>query len=228
MGVALAAPFLVLGGAIAHAAETAPATAVSVSVSGSGPGAPAGDPTSTTSSAPVTPGGGAVVDAGATASGEPGASVQQTIGVSVLPGSLTVSPGAESVTLSQVDLLGQALPVYRGELAPVTVVDARGSLVGWRRATVTLQSVAGADAALLADARVCAGAPGPTMVAGNPSDVVQGEARSSAGIGQPVSVFWAAPGGGGGTYRDTATLTVLVGNGSLPAHVTASLAVAVG
>ncbi|MGA2472894.1 MAG: hypothetical protein ABSG39_05305 [Acidimicrobiales bacterium] len=52
------------------------------------------------------------------------------------------------------------MPVHRGELSPVTVVDARGSLVGWR-ATVSLQAVAGENPAPLAHAFLCATAHRP-------------------------------------------------------------------
>ncbi len=162
-------------------------------------------------------------------SGGPGASegsVQQTIAVSILPGPLTVSPATETVALSQLRGFNRGLPFYRGQLSPVTVVDARGSLVGWR-ASVSLQGVAGATAAQLARARLCASAHTPTMVAGNPNDVVRGVPPSCAGVGGTVSVFFAAPQGGGGTYSDTADLTLLVPGGTLPAQVTASLAVAV-
>jgi hypothetical protein len=149
------------------------------------------------------------------------------MGVSVLPGPLTVNPANESVALSQVTALGQHLPVYRGDLSPVTVVDARGSLVGWR-ATVSVQAVAGEDTSQLAHVLLCASGHKPTMVAGNPGDVVRGTVLACAGVGKPVSVFFAAPGGGGGTYSDTADLALVLPSGSLPAQVTATLAVSVG
>jgi hypothetical protein len=224
VGVAVLAPWLALGGYVAHAAETASATPVLVSVTQSGPGSPAASPaTPPTTSAART---GHLADTPTISDGS-GGSVQQTIGVSVLPGPLTVTPADESVTLAQVSVLGQRLPVYRGVLTPVTVVDARGSLVGWR-ATVSLQAVTGVGATQLAHASVCASAPTPTMVAGNPADVVGGTVRSCAGVGTPVSVFFAAPGGGGGTYSDTADLTLVLPNGALPAQVAAALAVSVG
>jgi len=158
-------------------------------------------------------------------SGGSGASAQQTFGVSVLPGPLTVSPATESVSLAQVRAFGRGLPVYRGQLSPVTVVDARGSLVGWR-ASVSLQGVTGATGGQLAHARLCASAHTPTVVAGNPGDA-RGVPFSCAGLGGVVSVFFAPPQGGGGTFSDTADLTLLIPGGSLPAQVTASLAVTV-
>ena len=133
----------------------------------------------------------AVVDAPSVPVGS-GGSVQQSIGVSVLPGPLTVAPATEAVSLSQLRAFGRGLPFYSGLLSPVTVVDARGSLVGWR-GTVSLQSVAGATAGQLAHARLCASAGTPTMVAGNPGDVVRGVQHSCAGVGEEVSVFWAGP-----------------------------------
>jgi len=224
IGVTLLAPWLVLGGVAAHAAEVASAAPVLVSVTRSGPdtaaqypespppaSVPQSHPLADTPSIPVGSGG----------------SVQQTIAVSVLPGPLTVTPATESVTLSQVSVAGRGLPLYRGELSPVTVVDARGSLVGWR-ATVSLQGVDGVSAATLSHAQLCVSAPAPTIVAGNPGDVVRGVAHSCAGAGEPVSVFFAAPGGGGGTYSDTADLRLVVPGGTLPAHLAATLAVSVG
>ncbi len=224
IGVALLAPWLVLGSVAAHAAEGASAAPVLVSVTRSGPDTAAASPASPpTTSAPQS---GPLVGTSSISVGS-GGSVQQTIAVSVLPGPLTVTPVNESVTLSQVSALGQRLPVYRGELSPVTVVDARGSLVGWR-ATVSMQGVGGVSAATLAHAQLCASAPAPTVVAGNPADVVRGVAHSCAGVGTPVSVFFAAPGGGGGMYSDTADLTLVLPEGTLPAPVTAILSVSVG
>jgi hypothetical protein len=66
------------------------------------------------------------------------------------------------------------------------------------------------------------------MVAGNPADVVRGTVLSCAGVGKPVSAFFAAPGGGGGTYSDTADPTLVLPDGALPAQVAATLAVSVG
>ncbi len=253
IGAALLAPWLVLGGVAAHAAEDASAAPLSSSSTWALTASPVAAPSSTAPPAAATvtasgisagtvgsgqqaigvsvlPGASTVSPAG-TAGGSagiaagPASSVQQTIGVSVLPGVMTVSPTTESVTLSQVGLLGQS--VYRGELAPVTVHDARGSLVGWH-ATISVQGVDGVSTAALARAQLCASAAAPTMVAGNPADVVRGVGRSCAGVGKPVSVFFAAPGGGGGTYSDTAGLTLVVPGGTLPPQVTVTLAVSVG
>ncbi len=259
IGVALLAPWLVLGGFAAHAAEGASVTAENPSSTWAASASPVSDqvgsPTTSVppAGAPVTassisagpagpvqqdigvsvlpgvttgPPASATTDASGVSVG-PAGPVHQTIGISVLPGPLTVAPATESVSLSQISSLGQALPAYRGELSPVTVDDARGSLVGWR-ATVSLQGVEGVDAAALARAQLCASAPAPTMVAGNPADVVRGVARSCAGVGEPVSVFLAAPGGGGGTYGDGADLTLALPEGTLPTRVTARLTVSVG
>jgi hypothetical protein len=160
-----------------------------------------------------------------TASASEDGSLSQTIGVSVLPGPLTVAPATETVSLSATRVLGRR--VYIGQLAPITVVDARGSLVGWR-AGVSLQSVSGADNAALAGAVLCLTPQRPTMVAGNPADIVRGARSSCTHGGQTASVFWAAPGGGGGTYSDTASVLLsLPGGGTLPSGATASVAVSV-
>jgi len=137
-------------------------------------------------------------------SGATGGSPQQTFGVSVLLGPLTVSPGTESVTLAQIRAFGRGLPSYRGQLALVTVVDARGSLVGWR-ASVSLQGVAGAGATAgqLAHALLCASAHTPTVVAGNSGDA-RAVPLSCAGVCGTVSVFFApAPGGAVGRSATT-------------------------
>jgi len=222
-GVAVWLPLLAGAGWVADAATTASATPVLVSVTTTGPDAPSSDaPTALPTSAPQAA---ALVNAPAASGGSDG-SVQQTIAVSILPGPLTVSPATESVSLAQLRAFGRGLPLYRGQLSPVTVVDARGSLVGWQ-ASISLQGVAGATAGQLAQARLCATAHTPTMVAGNPADVVRGVQHSCAGVGGAVSVFFAAPEGGGGTYSDTADLTLLIPGGNLPAQVTASVAVTV-
>jgi len=220
--LALWVPLLAGAGWVADAATTASATPVLVSVTRTGPDAPAGDP----ANAPTAPApqAGTVVDA-PVVSGGSGGSAQQTFGVSVLPGPLSVSPTTESVSLTQFRASGRGLPFYRGLLSPVTVVDARGSLVGWR-ASVSLQGVAGATAGQLAHALLCASAHTPTVVAGNPGDAHR-VPFSCAGVGGTVSVFFAPPQGGGGTFSDTADLTLLLPGRSLPAQVTTSLAVSV-
>jgi len=226
---------LVLGGSIARAAvDPPPDSSPSVSVSWSGSDDPTGaasvaqdplgvsDPPAPTalSSTPTT----AVPASGATS--DTSETVQQMIGVSVLPGSLTVSPTTESAELSSVVVFGHQTQFYDGALTPITVVDARGSLVGWR-ASVTLRAVSGVGTAQLAQVEICAKPGEPSMVAGNAGDVVLGAARTCATAGQPLPVFGAVPGGGGGTYRDSARLSVLVPVPDPPAHLTASLAVSV-
>jgi len=206
-------PVLSVGGALAYATGGAAEGSASVTGVGSGSGhqssGPAGVPTGTEPSP----------------TGPTGGSVQQTVGVSVLPGPLTVSPGSEAVGFATAGIAGRT-SVYRGDLAPVTVVDARGSLVGWQ-ATVSLQSIGGVDAARLDHALLCADPAAPTMVAGNPADVVRQAERSCAGVGGTVTLFSAAPGGGGGAYGDTASLSLLLPGGALPDQVTASLTVSV-
>ncbi len=224
--VAVWLPLLAGAGWVANAATTASAAPVFVSVTTTGPDASGGDtPTSLPTPAPQAA---AVVDVPAVSggAGASAGSVEQTIAVSILPGPLTITPVTETMDLSQLRGFDRGLSFYRGQLSPVTVVDARGSLVGWR-ASVSLQGVAGASAAELARARLCASARAPTMVAGNLNDVVRRVPLSCAGVGGTVSVFFAAPQGGGGTFSDTADLTLLMPGGTLPAQVTASLAVAV-
>ena len=152
--------------------------------------------------------------------------MQQTIGLTVLPGPLTATPADETVTLSQISPFGRAEPDFEGVVSTITVDDARGSLVGWR-ATVTLQSVSGLSAVQVAGARLCVAPHPSTMVAGNPADVVGAAGRSCGRAGQPVPVFAASPGGGGGVYSDSAGAVLVVPGGVLPGSVTATVAVAV-
>ena len=84
-----------------------------------------------------------------------------------------------------------------GSVSTITVNDARDSLVGWR-ATVSLETVSGLDAAQLASTRLCVSPHPTTLVAGNPADVVRSSPRACAGPDDPVRVFFATPGAGGG------------------------------
>ncbi len=153
----------------------------------------------------------------------PGAGLaEQTFGVSVLPGPLTIAPSTESLQLRQPNGLGG---LHTASLSTITAVDARGSLVGWT-AAVSLQSVAGLDATQLSRARFCVDPDPPAVVAGNPSEV--GAAPPSCGrVGDPLTVFFAPSGGGGGTFSDTGSLRLLVPGGGGPDPVTATLTVAI-
>ena len=217
-GVAIVLGSLLVGGVTTYAAATASANSQIVSPGGSpvsAPDSPTTVPTTTaTTIAPV------VQSADvAEATGSPGVPAKQTIGISILPGSLTVTPAAESVPVSG--------PEHLGSLSPITVDDARGSLVGWR-ATVSLQAVSGLDAAQLASTRLCVSPHPTTLVAGNPADIVRSSPRACAGPGDPIAVFSAAPGGGGGEYSDTAGISLALPDGASSSAVTASLVVSVG
>jgi hypothetical protein len=113
---------------------------------------------------------------------------------------------------------------YLGALPLVKVVDARGSLAGWD-ASVSLQGIDGLSSSELAGAQLCANPDTPTVVAGNLGEV-RGAKNSCGGLGEPVSVFYAPSGGGGGTFTDTASLTLSIPAGKA-GPVTASLAVTV-
>jgi hypothetical protein len=152
------------------------------------------------------------------------ASLEQTISVSILPGPLTISPTSESVAFFHDHGHGRGGP-YAGSVTSVTVVDARGSLVGWN-ATVTLESVSGLDSAQLAHARLCVSPDPVTVVAGNPPEVRSG-AHSCGGVGEPLTLFDAPPNGGGGTFSDTGALTLLLPGTAAGNQVTAALSVGV-
>jgi hypothetical protein len=214
---------LVVGGVTTYAAATETANSQFVALSGndaivSGSGSA---PTTTTTTPAPPP-----VHSVDSAIGNPGIPATQTIGMEILPGSLSVSPSAESVPLTQLRPFGSSSALYQGAISTITVDDARGSLVGWRT-TVSLQAVSGLDAAQLASTRLCVSPHPTTLVAGNPADIVRSSPRACAGPGDPLTVFSAAPGGGGGEYSDTAGVALVLPNGASPSGVTASLAVAV-
>jgi hypothetical protein len=111
-------------------------------------------------------------------------------------------------------------------LSPIAVDDTRISPVS-RRATVSLQAVSGLDAAQLASTRLCVTPHPTTLVAGNPADIVRSSPRACAGPGDPIPVFFAAPGGGGGEYSVTAGIALALPGGTSSAGTTASLVVSV-
>ncbi|HEY6473181.1 MAG TPA: hypothetical protein VIY26_09840 [Acidimicrobiales bacterium] len=112
-----------------------------------------------------------------------------------------------------------------GTLSTVTVVDTRGSLVGWQ-ATVALQSLSGVPATDLARARLCV-SPGPaTAVSGRQPEVRTGRA-ACGGADEPFTFFFAPPNGGGGTFDDTARVTLRLPSVQDTGSVTATLAIAV-
>jgi hypothetical protein len=154
----------------------------------------------------------------------PAAGAGQPLSVSIAPGTLGAAPATESLALSDDAVFGTS--PFLGEASPITVVDARGTLVGWH-ATVSLQDLPGLPRDDLGRAELCVVPGVPTRVSGNPADIVRGDDRSCAGVGQPLAVFWAAPGGGGGTYRDAAALAVIVPGGDLPHRLVATVAVSV-
>jgi hypothetical protein len=220
LGVAVAAALLCIGGPIAFAMATASASPVSVSVTWSGPGGPDHSPSGPTSTSTTT-----TTATPVAATGE-SSSVEQILSVSILPGPLTVSPTSELVALTDLRAFGHSTPFYRGDLFPITVDDARGSLVGWRT-TVSLQTVSGLDAAQLASTRLCVSPHPTTFVAGNPADIVRSSPRACAGPGDPIAVFFAASGGGGGEYSDTPGISLALPDGTSSSAVTASLVVSV-
>jgi hypothetical protein len=148
--------------------------------------------------------------------------------VSVLPGQLTITPTSESVSFTRAHRGGDAEGrggTEAGSLSTVQVVDARGSLVGWR-ATVTLQSVNGVSASDLRRAELCLQPDAPTVVAGNPPEVRAG--RQVCGkVNDALTLFYAPPNGGGGTFTDTGQLTLRLHRFKDAGPVTATLAIAV-
>lgn len=205
----MAAPILFIGGAIARAAESSSEAPTNVSVSYTDAGRQ-----------PVNGG-----DENAGSSGNTdtsGNSVEQTLVLEIHPGPLTVSPSSQSVSFSKAH--GNGGPMA-SSLSTVTVVDARGSLVGWD-ATVSLQSVNGVNAADMAKAKLCVSPDAVTVVAGNPPEVKSGKHVCGA-AGDALTLFYAPPNGGGGTFSDTAGLKLTLPHRAGASPVTATLALAV-
>jgi hypothetical protein len=110
-----------------------------------------------------------------------------------------------------------------GELRTMTVV-ATGSLGGWH-ASVTLNALN--SSAPISQSRLCVTPNRPTLVSGNPGDVVQASSDTCGQMGSTLPVFFAAPGGGGGTYNDTASLVLSVPAGMDASEITATLTISV-
>ena len=213
---------LFMGAWVAHADAVATTTRPHVKVVRSGTGPDGSSPAATT--ATTTP---ASVQSPASDDG----GLSQSSTVAILPGSLTIRPaaGSDSPTAGSVRLLagsvrrladsvtfshdgtGPSGP-YRGTLPLVRVADGRGSLIGWD-ASISLQAVGGLSAAQLAGAQLCVDPDRPTIVAGNPAEV-RGAKNSCGGFREPVLVLFAPPGGGGGTFTDTASLKLRVPGGA--------------
>ena len=212
---AVVALLLLVGGALANGAMSASGAPPSVVVSetGTAQSAPSPNvPTSSTSSTSSTS-----IDQNAPVGS---GSAEQAISVSVLPGPLTVTPSSESISLTRLSDGSWQAPV-----STVTVVDARGSLVGWQ-ATVTLRSLNGVTPTELAQARLCVSPDAVVTVAGRTSEVRSG--RDACGnVGDPLTLFFAPPGGGGGTFDDTGRVTLESPATAGTDPVTATLAVAV-
>ena len=220
-----------LGAWIIHANAVASATSPSVAISWSGPDGTAGEPADT-------PGPkvhhhhhddhGEGDDHGRGSKHRHhhppagGSGVLQTFALTVLPVPPHVTPTSESISLTRAHGRGAGGP-FTGELSTITVV-ATGSVTGWH-ASVSL--VALNSDATLTGARLCIKPDSPTLIDGNPGDVVRANPRSCGTIGDSFPVFFAAPGGGGGTYSDTATVRLIVPGGIDASEVTATVAVSV-
>jgi hypothetical protein len=231
IGVGALVGALVMGVWVVHANAIASATRPSASISWSGPDGTEGEPVNTSPpGVPHPPANGRGHDhdhhhhhhhlppPGG------GSGVTQAFALTVQPVPLHVSPTSESVSLTRWRGRGDGDGgPFVGALSPITVV-ATGSLAGWH-ASVTL--VALSSDAQLKGARFCVSPDNPTMLDGNPGDVVRADHRSCGTVGDTLPVFFAAPGGGGGTYSDAADLTLFVRGGIDASEVTATLKVSV-
>lgn len=131
-----------------------------------------------------------------------GATLQQTIRLDIRGGALTIEPATTSLRL---DREGDVL---RGALAGVTVVDARGTLDGWRARAQIVEVVGrGADGVTrrIPPGRVVITPADPSVVAGVEDEAVAGRPYRARANG---TLLRAARGGGGGTFVGAATVEI--------------------
>lgn len=215
----MAVPLLLSGGLAAAAANDGSDSPPIVSVSSSGTGQ--GSTPTTTPTTWTTPSTGDTASDGVTDDAvSSGSSVAQIVAVSVFPGPLTVTPSTASVVFGP-----STNGTSDGTLPEITVVDARGSLVGWR-ATVTLQSINGIPTTDLAQARLCLRPSAAVAVAGRQSEVRTGHHHCGV-AGDPLTLFFAPPDGGGGTFDDSGRVTLQLPGAPDASSFSATLAVAV-
>lgn len=142
-----------------------------------------------------------------------GASLSETVEVAIQPGNLSIHPGTQTVVFGAFASRDPSASdtSLRGDLTPVTVVDGRGTLAGWH-VTVTFDGLYRIDRPAVASsaASVCVFPSRPVLVFGNPIDVVERNSSSCLAVGASAGLFFAAPGGGGGTYEDGAVLELHV------------------
>jgi hypothetical protein len=154
--------------------------------------------------------------------GPRGPNIAQSFGVNVQPAPLQVTPTTESVILTRPPgrVVGGS---FVGGLRTITVV-ATGSLAGWQ-ASISLDALN--SSAPISQSQLCVTPSSPSMVVGNPGDVVQANSHMCGQMGSSFPVFFAAPGGGGGTYSDTASLVLSVPAGIDASEITATLTMSV-
>jgi hypothetical protein len=213
---------VLLGAWIGHADAIASATPPWVSISWSGPDGTAGEPPNTPGPKfphPEHPKGPRHHHH---PPGPPGSGATQTFALNVLSVPPHVTPTTESISLTRWHGRGEGGP-FTGELSTITVV-ATGSVSGWH---TSISLVHLSSAGWLSRAHLCVKPDRPTLIDGNPADVVRANPPSCGTIGDSFPVFFAAPGGGGGTYSDTADVILFVPGGIDASEVTATVAVSV-
>lgn len=137
---------------------------------------------------------GSALDVAASTTAEVTASpaVGQVVAVDVVGAGISSSPPEVAVVLHR-DGRGSR---FSGAYGPITVVDARGTLVGW---TLSVSPTGSSPSGTITIR------PGsPVTVSGDPWEV---RAVNPARLGlSPSPVMVAAPGGGGGTFADSGTI----------------------
>jgi hypothetical protein len=184
----------------------------------------AGGATFSLSNTSCVPSGQTIVPGGATTGGPnadgatpDGCELLQNINLTVNGGTLTFSEAGSSVTMNAITLNG-ADQTSTGGIQELTVLDARGSLSGWVvLATMTDLTDGSAGATPANHHAIPAGNMSTTTITCAPESSSTGVATDvAAGAGgsfdptTPITLCTAAPGGGGGTFKVNAGLSLLV------------------
>lgn len=145
---------------------------------------------------------------GGSGSSAPGP-LHETIGITVIGGSMTVHPASVAVTLHRDG------DRYVGTFGPITVNDARGTLVGWR---AWLSLPGWTDGTLVAH-------PGsPVAISGLQHEVAQ---AGTGNVSDAPTIMSAPAGGGGGSFRVSGTLELRGASGDDPDTITVTPSVGV-
>ena len=155
------------------------------------------------------------------------ASLSQTVEFELRPGPLEIEPGEVTLVLKPRPASGVSRH-YVGELPPVRVVDATGSLAGWEATARIVEVVAhdGQDVQPVPEATIRFHPHRPQVVYGSERGLRRGNTTVFAGD-SPRPFFSAVEGQGGGTYEAGAFLDARLPRWTRAESVTVTLRFAV-